>query len=168
MWLHVILDYLYKYQKEIPLNTESCRASFYVKAHYVFSEILDKSRLRLFTIIFAIGLKGDELRLWTIYAPRGRRTNKWVAVWRRGVENFHNKESATAIIFSGDPPKVFICLNSRDGKKTYNNSWWLQPDSSPSCEKKSDIFQRVPISNNWPAPLTPKHHNSQHSTHVRP
>ena len=45
MWLHVILDYLYKYQKEIPLNTESCRASFYVKAHYVFSEILDESRL---------------------------------------------------------------------------------------------------------------------------
>ena len=36
------------------------------------------------------------------YASSVSRTNKWVAVWRRGVWNFHNKELATAaIIFRG-------------------------------------------------------------------
>ena len=99
------------------------------------------------------------MRLWTIYAPRGRRTNKWVAAWRRGVENFHNKESATAIIFSGDPPKVFICLNSRDGKKTDNNSWWLQPDPP-------QVRRRVIYSNGFQYPIIDQLHWHQNITTV--
>ena len=97
--------------------------------------------------------------MWTIYAPRGRRTNKWVAAWRRGVENFHNKESATAIIFSGDPPKVFICLNSRDGKKTDNNSWWLQP-------VPPQVRRRVIYSNGFQYPIIDQLHWHQNITTV--
>ena len=41
----------------------------------------------------------------------------------------------------------------------------LQQDPC-KCGSESDIFQRVPISNNWPSPLTPKHHNRKHSYHA--
>ena len=48
---------------------------------------------------------------------------------------------------------------------TGNKRGKLQQDPC-KCGSESDIFQRVPISNNWPSPLTPKHHNRKHSYHA--
>ena len=150
IWLHVLCWITFKntQRNSFKSNLCWCRASFSAKA-----------------------LSTKKEMKWECEQYMHQEADEQISEWQSDAEVSRISITKRAPLLSysvGIPQKFsFVWTPEMGGKPTTIADDYSQI-VSPSSEKKSDIFQRVPISNNWPAPLTPKHHNSQHSTHVRP